>query len=192
MFFSLYTLNLIPINYHVQRLRSCEFNINLLLLLLLLYFYIIINNFNINDNNNRKIISNRISLKMYCMYCMYCVYCMYRMYCVYCMYCVYRMYCNINRMYCVYCMYHVYCMYCVLYTVYMYCTSYSLSIAIDHSVHIKVQTYYMYSKCIASWHAHIASSYAHTIFGSPYMDNCVQTEMFMNIAFSSHFVIQVM
>ena len=35
----------IPINYHVQRLGSCEFNINLLLLLLLLYFYMIINNF---------------------------------------------------------------------------------------------------------------------------------------------------
>ena len=76
MFFSLYTLNLIPINYHVQRLRSCEFNINLLLLLLLLYFYIISNDFIIIAIG--IIISNRVSLNMYntvCTVCIACVYC---------------------------------------------------------------------------------------------------------------------
>ena len=82
MFFSLYTLNLIPINYHVQRLRSCEFNINLLLLLLLLYFYIIINNFNYIIG---IIISDRIISK--CTGYVYCVYHYIYIYCVQCIYC---------------------------------------------------------------------------------------------------------
>ena len=98
------------------------------------------------------------------------------------------------------CTISLYVLYILYVLVYNVCTIpqvyiHSLSIAIYQSVHIKfnliVHNIILHIINVLHHSMLILHHYPHSIIGSRYMEHYVQTEMFMNIAFSSHFVIRV-